>query len=193
MLKISKYHKAMIGCSAIATATFASFAPSAIAEVTNNSNASGGNVTTITNPSISPTTTSTGGTGGTGGTATGGGFSATTVSRASAVSTRFNTAQQAYDRAAAALAQAETAQPNAANNQPVRYGREAGDLASCGCPNADTVGTSTTPRPELVAAKAAEAEAAAELAKAKAEAREFIESVKNEPKTSVASGFVQIW
>jgi hypothetical protein len=192
MLKISKYHKAMIGCSAIATATFASFAPSAIAQTvtqTNNSNASGGNVTTITNPSISPTTTSTGGTGGT----TGGGFSATTVSRASAVSTRFNTAAQAYDRAAAALAQAETAPPNAANTQPVRYGREAGDLASCGCPNADTVGTNTTPRPELVAAKAAEAEAAAELAKAKAEAREFIESVKNEPKTSAASGFVQIW
>lgn len=186
MLNISRYHQLVIGCGVIVTAAFASFTPVVNAEPTNNSNASGSNVTTVTNPSVSPSTPSTSG-------GTTGGFSSSTVSRASAVSTRFNTAQQAYDRAAAALAEAETAQPNAANTQPVRYGREAGDLANCGCLNADTVGSNTTPRPDLVAAKAAEAEAAAELATAKAEARQFLESVKDEPKSISSSGFVQIW
>ena len=112
----------------------------------------------------------------------GGGFSPAVTSRASTISSRFGLAQSNYSRAAATLAQAETAQPTvAASPLPVRYGREAvGDMASCGCPNADTVGTTPTARPELVAAKAAEADAATELAAAKAEAQQFIESVKSD-------------
>jgi hypothetical protein len=168
MLKISKYHQAIVGCSAIVTATLAGLTPSAMAQVTNGSNQSGGNVTSFPAPAVPSFG---------GGSTTG--FSPTTVSGANSFSERISIAQANADKAAAALAQAETAQPNAANTTPVRYGRESGDLANCGCPNADTVGTNNTNRPELVAARAAEAEAAAELAKAKAEARQFLESVKN--------------
>ncbi len=191
MLNISKYCQALVVGSAVTTAAIASFIPAASAQTaqTNNSNASGSNVTTITNPSISPSTSFSNG----GSTPSVGSYSPTTVSQAGSVTNSLNTAQSNYDRAAAALAEAETAQPNAANTQPVRYGREAGDLANCGCLNADTVGTNPAPRPDLVAARAKADEAAAELAKAKAEARQFIESVKDEPKAVKSSGFIQIW
>jgi hypothetical protein len=101
----------------------------------------------------------------------------------SGVASRFNTALGNYEQAAAVLAQEQAAQTNTSSAAPVRYSRQAGDLADCGCLNNDTVGTKVG-RPELAAAKAAEAEAAAELAKAKAEARQFLESVKNEPPTA---------
>ena len=184
MLNISKYHSAIVCCSVVATASLAGFVQSAqaaeqvvcpsvraergtilIAQTTNSSNTTG-------------TNTSTSFSGG----SPGGGFSPAVTSRASTISSRFGLAQSNYSRAAATLAQAETAQPTvAASPLPVRYGREAvGDMASCGCPNADTVGTTPTARPELVAAKAAEADAATELAAAKAEAQQFIESVKSD-------------
>jgi hypothetical protein len=177
MLNISKC-QAIVGCSAILTATLAGFSPSVMAQETNGSNASGTNVTTFPAPSVP---------------STGGGgpvspFSPTTVSAAPGFFQRVSLAQTNYDRAAAALAQSETAQPTASNSGPVRYGREAADIASCGCPNADTASTGDTNRPELVAARAAEAEAAAELAKAKAEARQFIEAAKAEAATSASSG-----
>ncbi len=185
MLKISKYHQAIVSCGALLTATLAGFTPSAMAQVTNSSNASGSNVTTFPAPSVPSSS------GGGGVTTTN--FSPTTVSTANSFSERISIAQTNADRTAAALAQAETAQPNAANTTPVRYGRESGDLANCGCPNADTVGTNNTNRPELVAAKAAEAEAAAELAKAKAEARQFLESVKTEAATVSSKVSSPIW
>ena len=97
-----------------------------------------------------------------------------------------------YERAAAVLAQEQSAQPTASNSAPVRYSRQAGDLADCGCLNKDTANQGD--RPELVAAKAAEAEAAAELAKANAEARQFLESVKNEvPTASVMKAPSPLW
>jgi hypothetical protein len=52
--------------------------------------------------------------------------------------------------------------------------------------------TTTSPRPELVAARAAEAEAATQLANAKAEARQFIESVKGGDTTGQAV-VSQLW
>ena len=192
MLNISKYHSAIVCCSVVATASLAGFVQSAqaaeqvvcpsvraergtilIAQTTNSSNTTGTNVSNTTG-----TNTSTSFSGG----SPGGGFSPAVTSRASTISSRFGLAQSNYSRAAATLAQAETAQPTvAASPLPVRYGREAvGDMASCGCPNADTVGTTPTARPELVAAKAAEADAATELAAAKAEAQQFIESVKSD-------------
>jgi hypothetical protein len=153
-----------------------------MAQVTNGSNQSGTNVTTFPAPGVP---------------SVGGGpvnsFSPATVSSANSFSQRVSIAQANSDRAASALAQLETAQPVASNSGPVRYGREAGDLASCGCPNADTVGTDNTNRPELVAAKAAEAEAAAELAKAKAEARQFIETAKAEAAANKSSVSSPIW
>ena len=106
------------------------------------------------------------------------GFNPTIVARGQSISSRIAIAQGKYDVALAALAAAEAATPNTSSKtSPVRYGREPGDIASCGCPNADTT-TAGTPSQELVAAKAAEAEAAAELAAAKAEARQFLESIK---------------
>ena len=200
MLNISKYHSAIVCCSVVATASLAGFVQSAqaaeqvvcpsvraergtilIAQTTNSSNTTGTNVSNTTGTNVSNTTgtnTSTSFSGG----SPGGGFSPAVTSRASTISSRFGLAQSNYSRAAATLAQAETAQPTvAASPLPVRYGREAvGDMASCGCPNADTVGTTPTARPELVAAKAAEADAATELAAAKAEAQQFIESVKSD-------------
>ncbi len=185
MLKISKYHQAIVGCTAILTATVAGLTPSAMAQtapLSNLSNASGSNVTSFPAPSVPGS-----------GFNSVPSFSSATVSSANNFGERINIAQGNFDKAAAALAQAETAQPTAANNSPVRYGREAGDLANCGCPNADTVGTNNTARPELVAAKAAEAEAAAELAKAKAEARQFLESVKNSNEGKQAAVSSPIW
>ena len=106
---------------------------------------------------------------------------------------RFNAAMSKYEAAAAALAAAEAATPNTSSrNEPIRYGREPGDIAACGCPNADTT-TAGTPSKELVAARAAEAEAAAELAAAKAEARQFLESVKDSNGSNSSSSFQPIW
>ena len=160
---------------------------------TNNSNATGTNVSNITGTNVSNTTgTNVSNTTGTNvgnspsgsfssrGGSSGRGFSSAVRSQASTISARIALAQGNYSRAAAALAQAET-QTTVAQSGPVRYGRQSvGDLASCGCPNADTVGTTPTARPELLAARATEAEAATELAAAKAEAQKFIESVKND-------------
>ena len=200
MLNISKYHSAIVCCSVVATASLAGFVQSAqaadqvvcpsvraergtilIAQTTNSSNTTGTNVSNTTGTNVSNVTGTSTNASFSGG-SPGGGFSPAVTSRASTISSRFGLAQSNYSRAAATLAQAETAQPTvAASPLPVRYGREAvGDMASCGCPNADTVGTTPTARPELVAAKAAEADAATELAAAKAEAQQFIESVKSD-------------
>lgn len=199
MLNISKYHSAIVCCSVVATASLAGFVQSAHAAEqivcpsvraergtiliaqTNSSNTTGTNVSNTTGTNVSNVTGTSTNASFSGG-SPGGGFSPAVTSRASTISSRFGLAQSNYSRAAATLAQAETAQPTvAASPLPVRYGREAvGDIASCGCPNADTVGTTPTARPELVAAKAAEADAATELAAAKAEAQQFIESVKSD-------------
>jgi hypothetical protein len=177
MLNISKCHKLIVGCSAIAaTLTIGSvqIAQAQTAPPTaptgpnggNSSNASGSNVTTTNGGGV--------GIGGSSGSPSPG-----VISRATALSNSVSVAQTNYTQAATALAQAEAAQPTVADTSPIRYGREVADLASCGCPNADTTASNTTtPRPELVAARAAEAEAATQLANAKAEARQFIESVK---------------
>ena len=168
---------------------------------TNNSNATGTNVSNITGTNVSNTTgtnvsnttgTNVSNTTGTNvgnspsgsfssrGGSSGRGFSSAVRSQASTISARVALAQGNYSRAAAALAQADT-QTTVPQSAPVRYGRQSvGDLASCGCPNADTVGTTPTARPELLAARATEASAATELAAAKAEAQKFIESVKND-------------
>ena len=182
MQNISKYHKAIVGCSAVVTASLAGFVESAsaaaqftnqnmqpqgaflIAQTTNQSHGSGAGVTTSPSGSFSP-----------GGST--GGYNSSITGRAGSLSSRISLAQSNYNTAVANLAQAQTAQPVAANTSPVRYGREAvADLASCGCPNAD-VSNTPTDRPELVAARAAEASTSAELAAAKAEAQQFIESV----------------
>lgn len=184
MLNISKYHKAIVGCSAIVTASIGGFVQSAsAAEQLNHQNVRVDRGTiliaqtacTNCNPPRSPISPIRGSQPAIN---LGGGNSGISV-RAGSISSNVSLAQSNYDKAATALAQAEAAQPTASNTSPVRYALQSGDLASCGCPNADTVGTNTTPRPELVAAKAAEAEAAAELAAAKAEARQFLESVKS--------------
>jgi hypothetical protein len=216
MLNISKYHIAIVGCSAIATASLAGFVQSAhaaeqfnrhsvrselgstlIAQATNQSQSGGTNVSNTTGGNVSNTTgtnaSNTTGSNSSGSNGSkGGGFDAGTIARAGSIQTRFNNALANYDRAAAALAALEANQPNASDTSPVRYAREVADAASCGCPNADTVG-SNSPRPELVAARAAEAEAATELAAAKAEARQFIESVKGTPTTASSGGSSPIW
>jgi hypothetical protein len=200
MLNISKYHRAIVGCSAIATASlFCGLVQPASAGDNPGSNHSGSNVTSFpgNNPSSNP-----GGSNATGSNSTGnnaaktnsvGGYSSDTISRAGNVLSRYNSALSKYERAAAALAQAETGQPTASNNSPVRYGREPGDLAACGCLNQDTVGKNPNDRPELVAAKAAEAEAAAELAAAKAEARQVIESAKSSNTSAGTTVYNPIW
>lgn len=184
MQNISKYHRAIVGCSAVVTASLAGAVESAsaatqftnqnmqpqgaflIAQTTNQSNAGGVGVTTSPSGSFSP-----------GGSV--GGYNSSIIGRAGSLSSRISLAQSNYNTAVANLAQAQTAQPVVANTSPVRYGRQAvADIASCGCPNAD-VSTTPTERPELVAARAAEASTAAELAAARAEAQEFIESVKS--------------
>jgi hypothetical protein len=218
MLNISKYHKVLVGCSAIATVASTGLVQSASAAefngqsaridrsnvliaqttptnnsnasgsnvtTTNNSNASGGNVTTINNPSVG------------GSTSTSGGSSPAISGRATTISSRVGVAQANFNQAAANVAQSQAAQPVAPDLTPVRFSVDKGvaDLASCGCPNADTVGTasSPTPSPELVAAKAAEADAAAELAAAKAEARQFIESVQNGSISTSSTASSQLW
>ncbi|WP_373540395.1 hypothetical protein [Chamaesiphon sp.] len=190
MQNISKYHRAIVGCSTVVAASLAGFMPSAsaaaqfntqavradrgtllIAQTTNQSNAGGTGVSTSPSGSFTPGSSV-------------GGFSSAITGRAGSLSSRISLAQSNYDAAVANLAQAQTVQPVAADTSPVRYGRQAvADLASCGCPNADTAATPPTDRPELVAARAAEASAAAELAAAKAEAQQFIESVKNDSAT----------
>jgi hypothetical protein len=245
MLNISKYHRAIVGCSAIATASFCGFAQSAgaaeqldrqtvrvdrstilIAQVKaggglsigsggNRSNATGINVSNpnglpINKPGIGSggnrsnatgpnTTNPTGIPIGSGGNRSNGtgissrGFSSGTIARAGSLDAKIALAQGKYDSRATTRASLEADQPNASNTSPVRYGREVGDLASCGCPNADVVGGNTTSRPELVAAKAAEAEAAAELAAAKAEAREFLESIKSSETAAVTTVNSPLW
>jgi hypothetical protein len=188
MLNISKYRQFIIGCSTIATVAGVGLLQSgnAIAQTNNGSQAGGGNVTTITSPSVV----------GGGGSNPGGSPSGAISGQAGAISSRVSVAQTNYDTAVSNLSAAEAAQPVAADTTPVRYAVDKGvaDLASCGCPNADTVSSSpTTPRPELVAAKAAEADAAAELAAAQAEARQFIESVKNGSTTTSSAVASQLW
>jgi hypothetical protein len=190
MLNISKYRQVIIGCSTIVTVAGVGLLQSgnAIAQTNNGSQAGGGNVTTITSPSV------VGGSGG--GSNPGGSPSGAISGRAGAISSRVSVAQTNYDTAVSNLSAAEAAQPVAADTTPVRYAvdKSVADLASCGCPNADTVSSSpTTPRPELVAAKAAEADAAAELAAAQAEARQFIESVKSGSSTTSSAVASQLW
>ncbi|MCY7335649.1 MAG: hypothetical protein LH613_05460, partial [Chamaesiphon sp.] len=173
MLNISKYHSAIVCCSVVATASLAGFAQSAHAAEqivcpnvradrgtvliaqTNSSNTTGTNVSNTTGTNVSNTTgssvpTSPSGSSSLGG-GSSGGVSPAVIARASTLGSRLSTAQSNYSRAAGTLAQAETAQPTvAASAVPVRYGRQAvADIASCGCPNADTVGTNPTARPEL--------------------------------------------
>jgi hypothetical protein len=188
MLKISKYQKAIV-FSVIAAVSLTGFAQSANAEANSSnssgSNSSGSNVTgTIT--------TGSSGNGFTGGRS---GFSSGTISRAGALNSNISLKQGAYNTAAQNLAAAEAATPQASDTTPVRFARQALDAASCGCPNADTNPTASTatPRPELVAARAAEAQAAAELAAAKAEARQFLESVKGEATASNSSTTSVLW
>jgi hypothetical protein len=127
------------------------------------------------------------------GSRSGSGYSSRDVAFAGGALSKFNAAMSKYEIAAAALAAAEAGQNNASSStSPVRYGREPGDIAACGCPNAD-LNASGTPSKELVAAKAAEAEAAAELAAAKAEARQFLESVKTNGGSNGFSPFQPIW
>ncbi len=209
MLNISKYHRAIVGCSAIATASFAGFVQSAnaveqfanqntqidrgtILIAGNASNGTGTNVsnTTGTNVSNGSGGNISNGTGSNSQPKSGGGYSSEISSRAGNVLSRYNSALSKYEQAAAALAQAETGQPVRSNNSPVRYGREPGDLAACGCLNQDTADTG---RPDLTALKAQEAEAAAELAAAKAEARQFVESAKSSNTATGSTTFSPIW
>ncbi|WP_309737887.1 MULTISPECIES: hypothetical protein [unclassified Chamaesiphon] len=193
MLNLSKYRHAIVGCSAIATVACVGLlqSGSAIAQTaTNNSNSSGSNVTTI--PSVSV------GSSNSGGSTPGGGASAAISGQAGTISSRVSVAQASYDTAVSNLSAAEAAQPvAAADTTPVRYAVDKGvaDLAACGCPNADVTASapSTAPRPEVVAAKAAEADAAAELAAAQAEARQFIESVKSGATATNSVATSQLW
>ena len=187
MLKISKYHSAIVGCSAIATLACTVLVPSAsFAQTTsptptptNASNATGVNTTNAP-------------TGGIGGSI---GPNPAVISRISTLVSNVDLAQADFDTAVANLAKAETAQPVAANDTPVRFtvDKSVANLADCGCPNADTISSAPkTPSPELVAAKAAEADASAKLAAARAEARQFIESVKN-GSVSTSTTNSQLW
>jgi hypothetical protein len=188
---ISKYQKAIVGCSAIATVALTGFAQSASAQTANASNATGSN---SSGSNVTGTIT-TGSNGSNGSGSTGRpGFSPTTISRAGALNSNISLKQGAYNTAAQNLAAAEAATPTVADTSPVRFARQALDAASCGCLNADTnASTNTTPRPELAAARAAEAQAAAELAAAKAEARQFLESVKGENTASNSSTTSVLW
>ena len=190
MLNISKYRQVIVGCSAIATIACVGLLHSgnATAEaLTNNSNSSGSNVTTSPSGSIP------------GGSSTTSSSSSPAISsQASTISSRVSVAQASYDTTVSNLAAAEAAQPPAADTTPVRFSvdKSVADLASCGCPNADTVGsapTTTAPSPELLAAKTAEADAAAELAAAQAEARQFIESVKSGNTATSSTVVSQLW
>ncbi len=192
MLNISKCRKLIINCSAIAaTVTIGSvqIAQAQTAVIGGAySNASGGNVTTTTGggPGIAP------------GNSSSPSPSPAISGRAGTISSRIGVAQTSYDTAVANLSAAAAAQPVAADTTPVRYSVDKGvaDLASCGCPNADTIGsapTTTAPSPELLAARTAEADAAAELAAAQAEARQFIESVKSGATATSSTVVSQLW
>ncbi|MCY7367921.1 MAG: hypothetical protein LH474_07195 [Chamaesiphon sp.] len=229
MLNISKYHKLVLGCSAIATATLGGVTQSANATEqftsqsvrrdsstmllasanTNgggtspsaNTNPGGTGPNANTNPGTAPTDA--GGTGPNANTNPGGlftntnpgGFSPGQIAFAQGLSSKIDSLTAKQGDAASKMAALEAAETNASSRtSPVRYGREPGDIASCGCPNADTVGSGTaTPSAELVAARAAESEAAAELAAAKAEARQFLESVKNSGGSGRSGNFSPIW
>lgn len=185
MLKTAKYHNAIVGCSAIVTLACtvlvpsASFAQTPTFPATNNSNATGVNTTN------SPT-------GGIGGSTS---PNPAVISQISTLVSNVDVAQSNFDTAVANLAKAETSQPVAVNDTPVRFSvdKSVANLADCGCPNADTVGNAPgVPSPELVAARTAESDAAAKLAAARAEARQFIESVKN-GSVSTTTANSQLW
>jgi hypothetical protein len=184
MLKRSKYHRAIVGCSAIATLACTVLVPSAsfaqTTPPTNASNATGVNTTNAP-------------TGGLGGSSS---PNPAVISRISTLVSNVDLAQADFDTAVANLAKAETATPvAAANDTPVRFtvDKSVANLADCGCPNADTISSAPkTPSPELVAAKTAEADAAAKLAAARAEAKQFIESVKN-GSVSTSTTNSQLW
>ena len=193
MLNISKCRKLIINCSAFAAIVTIGSVQIAQAQTTpppggTTSNASSTNVTTTTG----------GGPGIPAGGSSSPSPSPAISSRASTISSRISVAQASYDTTVSNLAAAETVQPVAADTTPVRFSVDKGvaDLASCGCPNADTVGsapTTTAPSPALLAAKTAEADAAAELAAAQAEARQFIESVKSGNTATSSTVVSQLW
>jgi hypothetical protein len=203
MLNISKSPAVIFGCSALVAASLGGFASSAsaaeqfnnkngergtflIAQTngpTNQSQGSGVNVGTITNPSIPQPLIP-------------GGISPATAARIDALNQRIVTAQSNADQTTAEVAKLDVPTTAAVDTSPVRYAVDKGvaDLASCGCPDANVVGsTPTTPSPELVAAREAEAKAAAELAAAKAEARQFIESVKSDKSATSRTIDTSLW
>lgn len=193
----------IVGCSAVIAASLVGFIQSAsaaeqcpnqsmsadratilIAQTTNQSNGTGTGVSSSPSGSFSPTSSSS--------TTSVGSYSPSITSLASSLSSRMSAAQSTYNTAVANLTQVQTLPPVLAapvpSALPVRYGRQAvQDLASCGCPNTDTVGTVSTTTPamftELIAAKAAVASAETELAAARSEAQKFLESIKNENTT----------
>jgi hypothetical protein len=204
MLNISKSPAVIFGCSALVAVSMGAFASSAsaaeqfnnkngergtllIAQTitpTNQSQGSGINVGTITNPSIPQPIGP-------------GGISPSTIARIDALNQRIVTAQSNAQQASDAVAKLDVPTTAAVDTSPVRYSVDKGvaDLASCGCPDANAIGstTPTTPSPELVAARDAEAKAAAELAAAKEEARQFIESVKSERSATSRTVDTSLW
>jgi hypothetical protein len=181
MLTRSQYART-IGCSAIAALACTVLVPSASFAQTNTPT----NASTATG--VNTTNSPTGGIGGSSGP------NPAVISRISTLVSNVDLAQADFDTAVANLAKAETAQPVAANDTPVRFtvDKSVANLADCGCPNADTISSAKTPSPELVAAKTAEADAAAKLAAARAEAKQFIESVKNGT-VSTSTTNSQLW
>ena len=235
MLNIPMYHKLIVGCSVIATASIGGFVHSASATeqfgtknsqsnpgtmliAQNVSNGGGGNVSNGGGGNVSNGGGGNVSNGGGGNVSNGGGgnvfsngggggifsngggifsngggsngksgFSSTQAAISKNLGTRISIADGKYAQALAALAAAEAAQNNASSRtSPVRYGREVADASTCSCLNTDTASAGSL-SPEMVAAKAAEADAAAELAAAKAEARTFLESVKSESNGSGAN------
>ncbi|AFY94794.1 hypothetical protein [Chamaesiphon minutus] len=186
MLNISKFPAVIFGCSAIVTASLVGFAGSAAAQtnVGNLSNGSGTNVTTTTGGSIPSTSTP-------------GGISPATTARINTFSQNIPVLQNNVSQARAAVNQLTSVTAPPPDTSPVRFSVDKGvaDLASCGCPDANAIGstTPTTPSPELVAAREAEAKAEAELAAAKAEARQFIESVKSEKSATSRTVDTSLW
>jgi hypothetical protein len=205
MLNISKSPAVIFGCSAIVAASLGGFASSAsaaeqfnnkngqrgtflIAQTigpTNASQASGVNVGTITNPSIPQPIGP-------------GGISPATTARIDGFVQSFQPLEANLSQARAEVTRLESIVTAAPDTSPVRFTVDKGvaDLASCGCPDAEAIGSTpatNTPSPELVAARDAEAKAAAELAAAKAEARQFIESVKSERSATSRTVDTSLW
>jgi hypothetical protein len=186
MLNISKHQTVLFACSALVAASLGGFVRPVTAQTvpTNNSNATGTNVTTTTGGSIPQPSGPVG-------------VSPDTISRIDSFNQRISVAQTAADQTSADVAKLDIPPTAAVDTSPVRYAVEKGvaDLASCGCPDANAIGstTPTTPSPELVAAREAEAKAAAELAAAKAEARQFIESVKSGQNASSRTVDTSLW